>query len=189
MSSHHIVREKQEPALLILSLEGFEDELLGQLLEWSPTLITTPLTAEQVNSLGIKVDVIITDEPDTVVQSDVKVIAKGGQSATQAALVYLITAGYTSVNIILSEMVLNDLLAYADQINLVVFCRDQKIFPVRSGFSKWKPAGEEVVLLSRATNLITDGLTDNGDGKYLTQHDGFYLLNFDEPFAFVAEYI
>ena len=46
MSSHHIVREKQEPALLVLGLDDFPDELLGQLLEWSPTVIVTADTVE-----------------------------------------------------------------------------------------------------------------------------------------------
>ena len=56
MSSHHVVREKQEPALLVLGLDGFDDELLGQLLEWSPTVITTQQIAERLNAYGIKID-------------------------------------------------------------------------------------------------------------------------------------
>ena len=59
MSSQRIVRAKQEPALLILSLNNFGDEELGQLLEWSPTLIATPAVAEQLVVYGIKVDLII----------------------------------------------------------------------------------------------------------------------------------
>jgi len=55
MSSHHVVREKQEPALLVLGLGNFPDELLGQLLEWSPTVIATPQTAEELVVKGIKV--------------------------------------------------------------------------------------------------------------------------------------
>ncbi|RZK41505.1 MAG: thiamine pyrophosphokinase, partial [Pedobacter sp.] len=39
MSSHHIVREKQEPALYIHQLGNFDEEKLGQLLEWSPTVL------------------------------------------------------------------------------------------------------------------------------------------------------
>ncbi len=61
MSSHHIVREKQEPALLVLGLDSFSDELLGQLLEWSPTVIVTELTAERINAYGIKIDWIISN--------------------------------------------------------------------------------------------------------------------------------
>ncbi len=59
MSSHHIVREKQEPALIILSTQNFEEEYLGQLLEWSPTVIVAESIIEQVQSLGIKIDIIV----------------------------------------------------------------------------------------------------------------------------------
>lgn len=189
MSSHHIVREKQEPALLILSMDGFDDELLGQLLEWSPTVITTPETAEQINAFGIKVDLIITDKLDREIQSDLKVIPATGGSNVKTAIMHLIDAGYTSLNVITSKNILKEVLAYADLINVVIFCKDQKIFPVKSGFNKWKPAGEEVLLLSPATNLITEGLAINGEESYVTQRDGFYILQFDEAFVFVAEYI
>lgn len=51
MSSHHIVREKQEPALLIMDLNGFNDEHLGQLLEWNPTvLVNEPFMKQQILS-------------------------------------------------------------------------------------------------------------------------------------------
>jgi thiamine pyrophosphokinase len=63
MSSHHIVREKQEPALLVLSLTDFSFELLGQLLEWSPTLIAITETAIQLHENQIKVDWLIANEP------------------------------------------------------------------------------------------------------------------------------
>ncbi|MEB0250004.1 thiamine pyrophosphokinase, partial [Mucilaginibacter sp. 5B2] len=72
MSSHHIVREKQEPALLLLSLDNFSEELLGQLLEWSPTVIATPLIAEQMNSYEIKIDIIVADEIDKTLQSYIR---------------------------------------------------------------------------------------------------------------------
>ena len=39
MSSHHIVRERQEPALLITDVYSIDPELVGQLLEWSLSLI------------------------------------------------------------------------------------------------------------------------------------------------------
>jgi thiamine pyrophosphokinase len=61
MSSHHIVREKQEPALLVLGMDNFSDELLGQLLEWSPTVIATEIMAEKLNANGIKIDCVIVD--------------------------------------------------------------------------------------------------------------------------------
>jgi len=43
----------QEPALLILSLEGFEYENLGQILEWSPTVIVQQDIYELADSLSL----------------------------------------------------------------------------------------------------------------------------------------
>lgn len=86
MSSHHIVREKQEPALLVLGVDNFSEELLGQLLEWSPTVITTPHTAEKLDTFGIKVDWVITDGEEGVSQSDVKLMPAGDDTLTGAAL-------------------------------------------------------------------------------------------------------
>nr|WP_294944850.1 thiamine pyrophosphokinase [uncultured Mucilaginibacter sp.] len=187
MSSHHIVREKQEPALLALGLDTFDAELLGQLLEWSPTVITTPATAEQINTYGIKIDIIITDEAEPGMQSDVKLIPTGDSSAIDAALAYLIASGYGAVNIVADEFKLDDFLFYADKINLVLFCRDKKIFPVTSGFAKWKPAGERVELLSAATGLKPEGLDVLSESVYQTMKDGFYTLRFENAFLFIAE--
>ncbi|QEC77162.1 thiamine pyrophosphokinase [Mucilaginibacter ginsenosidivorax] len=188
MSSHHIVREKQEPALLVLGIDNFEEELLGQLLEWSPTVITTPDTAEKLNSFGIKIDWIITDDDGAVLaQSDVKLIAAGNSNITQAALNFLTVNNYPAVNVIADELELSDFLPYADKINLVIFNARQKIYPVISGFSKWKPAGEQIEVLSKTKALRFSGLKDNGENNYQTIADGFFSLQFEEPFLVIAE--
>jgi thiamine pyrophosphokinase len=188
MSSHHIVREKQEPALLVLGIDNFEEELLGQLLEWSPTVITTPDTAEKLNSFGIKIDWIVTDDDGAVfTQSDVRLIAAGNSNITQAALKFLTINNYPAVNVITDDLELSDFLPYADKINLVIFNARQKIYPVTSGFSKWKPADEQIELLSPTRALKYSGLLDKGQNRYQTTVDGFFTLNFDEPFLLIAE--
>src|SRR5258707_5421905 len=150
MSSHHIVREKQEPALLVLGLDNFPDELLGQLLEWSPTVINTSQTAEKLVVNGIKIDWIITDGDEDISQSDVKLMSCGDDNLTDAALKYLTNYEYQSVNIITDELKLKDYEHLADKIDLVIFNDHKKIYPVNPGFSKWKPAGEIIELLSPA---------------------------------------
>lgn len=187
MSSHHIVREKQEPALLVLGLDGFDDELLGQLLEWSPTVITTLLTAEKLNSYGIKIDWIITDGGDEIEQSDVKLMSANNHNMAEAALKYLTAYEYPSVNIVTDELTLSDYEPYAGQINIVIFNAGKKIFPVSPGFSKWKPAGDIVEILSDAKNLEITGLEEIGDCLYKTNSDGLFSLRFDGPFLFIAE--
>jgi thiamine pyrophosphokinase len=189
MSSHHIVREKQEPALLVLGLDNFPDELFGQLLEWSPTVIATADTAEILSSREIKIDRIIAEPPAAVSQSDVKLISAGEGNLTEAALKFLAENGYLSVNIITDELKLGDYEPFVDLINLVIFSDHQKIYAVTSGFSKWKPEGERIKLLSESKNLVTEGLHHTNGQQYKTSNDGFFSLRFDEPFLFVAEEI
>ena len=62
MSSHHIVRDEQEPALIILSLKSVESAILDELLEWSPTVILPDHLIEEAAVLGFKFDVVICEE-------------------------------------------------------------------------------------------------------------------------------
>ncbi len=189
MSSHHIVREKQEPALLVLGLDDFPHELLGQLLEWSPTVITTPQTAEKLVSFGIKIDWIITNGQGDVQQSDVKLMSFLDDNITEAALKFLASNEYPAVNIITDDLKLKDYEPFADKLDLVIFHQNKKIYPVDPGFNKWKPAGEIIELLSPATGFHFNGLKKIADHQYKTTHDGFFNLDFNEPFLFIAEYI
>jgi thiamine pyrophosphokinase len=187
MSSHHIVREKQEPALLVLGLDNFPFEVLGQLLEWSPTVIATEQSARALISNGIKVDWIITNNLNEYPQSDIKQIPSGSEKPVEAALKYLVTHSYPAVNIITNDFQLKDYLFFADKINLVIFHGEQRIYAVNSGFSKWKPAGEKIELLSQPHNLQYSGLEPLGRQSFKTMHDGFFTLRFDQSLIFVSE--
>lgn len=189
MSSHHIVREKQEPALLILGLDSFSDELLGQLLEWSPTVIVTPHTAEKVHAFGIKIDWVITDQHDPCLQSDIKLLPQGSDTEAGAAIKYLITHGYSAVNIITDTVQLKDYLFYIGKINMVIYHRNRKIYAISSGFSKWKPAGETIQMISEPIRLCIDGLEPLDNNQFKTVRDGFFSLQFLQPFLFIAEYL
>ncbi|MBW4888609.1 thiamine pyrophosphokinase [Mucilaginibacter sp. HMF5004] len=188
MSSHHIVREKQEPALLVLGLANFTDELLGQLLEWSPTVMVTADTAEQLNAMGIKVDVVIEGD-NAELQSDIKTIPAKGDSLAVAALQYLIGNKYPAVNIITDEFAVGDYLPYISNINIVIYHKGQKIYPVHNGFSKWKPAGETINVLNNTGRLNVTGLDPINESEYTTTHDGFFTLQFDAPFLLISESI
>lgn len=186
MSSHHVVREKQEPALLVLSMDNFSDELLGQLLEWSPTVIATELMAEKLHSEGIKIDWILTDgEPDF--QSDAKLLPLGGKGVVNAAMDFLTENGYPSVNIVTDVVDVADYQRYVNLINLVIYSGEEKIYPITSGFNKWKPAGEAIRVHSGSIDLQQDGLKQIGTNTYQTIADGMFSLRFNQPFIFIAE--
>lgn len=188
MSSHHIVREKQEPALLIISLEGFDHEHLGQILEWSPTVIVHEDIYELADSMAFKVDGVLTQNPNFHAQESTRIILTASDPL-EDALKYLVSESYPAVNIITGHFTLKDYALFVDDIDIVVFIGDKKIFPVRSGFSKWQPAGESLHLLHEVNNLNTSGLIMTEEHVFQTEKDGFYSFTFDQPFIFVAEKI
>jgi len=188
MSSHHIVREKQEPALLILSLEGFDYENLGQILEWSPTVIVMQEIYELADSLAFKIDAVITRDPHFNTQEDTRLIITD-IDPVEDAFKFLLGEHYSAVNVIASEFLLKDYALFVDYIDIVVFVAEKKIFPVRSGFSKWQPAGEQIKFLHEVHDLHTRGLKKLEDHVYETEKDGFYVLQFDQEFTFIAESI
>lgn len=62
MSSHHIVRDKQEPGVLILNWEKQTPELLEQLCQWSPIIIVHETCVGHFLDLGLKLNVVITGD-------------------------------------------------------------------------------------------------------------------------------
>lgn len=188
MSSHHVVREKQEPALLILDLEEFDHEILGQMLEWSPTVLVDERVYETVDSMGIKIDAVVSGGGSSFLQHLTKIIDSQA-SSLKAAIQFLIDEKYGAVNIMASEFILDDYLAFSAQINLVILTPHQRIFPVKSGFSKWKTADEEIKILSDTKNLVFSGLRRVDEHTFQTVAEGFYSFTFDEPFIFLAEKI
>ncbi len=120
MSSHHIVKEKQEPALYIHELGDFNEEYLGQLLEWSPTLIVNAAAYEKVNSLGLKIDIVVNQvENQSIFQESTKTIMGPGDDFN-TVLNYLISEKYSAVNVIVTDTKLIDLSYYIPLIDLGV---------------------------------------------------------------------
>ena len=186
MSSHHIIREKQEPALLIMSLEEFDHENLGQLLEWSPTVIVDETMFEAVDSLGIKIDGVVSKDLSYSSQPET-IVFHTADNPLQDALKYLTGEQYPAVNIITDSFFAKDYALYVDRIDIVVLTPYKKIFPIKPGFSKWQTAGEEVEVLLEANNLKVSGLIPITEHIFETEKEGFYTLTFDQSFTFIAE--
>jgi len=187
MSSHHIIREKQEPALLALGLNDFEDDQLGQLLEWSPTVIATTDTAENLISRAIKVDWIITGALTGPSQSDVKLLPADEDNLTGIALKFLVDNGYPSVNAVTDDLRLDEYEPFIQKLDIVIFHHRHKIYAIASGFSKWKAADETITLFTRPVNLASAGLIQTGETTWKTIADGFFSLRFDNLRLFIGE--
>jgi hypothetical protein len=60
MSSHHFVKEGQEPALLVV--DALADDYLMSMLEWSPLVLVVETAMPKVASWGIRVDAVFADK-------------------------------------------------------------------------------------------------------------------------------
>ncbi|WP_224995389.1 hypothetical protein [Cesiribacter sp. SM1] len=96
MSSHHIVRDEQEPALLLWQPGQLSFEQAGQLLEWSPRVVVHQPALQEALTWGIKLDAVCTapgDMPEVVAavehQQPVSILTLPGHNALQAVLQWL----------------------------------------------------------------------------------------------------
>ncbi|MGE6220033.1 thiamine pyrophosphokinase [Nubsella zeaxanthinifaciens] len=186
MSSHHIVKEKQEPALYIHELGSFNEEYLGQLLEWSPTVVVSAAAYEKVASLGIKIDVVVGDLALThELQENLKVIPQP-RKGLDDALEFLVKEQYPAVNVISEVSKFDDLTCYLPDINLVLFTERSKHYPVKNGFSVWKPAGT-VFLIDIIAYFEADNLRQEESGDFVVVEDGLVTFRFQVPYLFIGE--
>jgi len=191
MSSHHIVREKQEPALIIANGEACSMDLLEQLLEWSPLVIVLDGAVERVLDLGIKIDVLFGDFDGLSIPLDeikrrqypIEIIHAPDQEKTdlEKAIDYLISREFPAVNIVWATgrradhtlANITNLVKYREQIQVKMIDDYSVIFPLSplpNVFSKWYKAETPISLIpvGVAEGIETDNLTYPLYGESLT---------------------
>ena len=164
MSSHHIVRDDQEPALIIANGASCSTELLGQLLEWSPLVIVLDSAIERVFELGIKVDVLLGDfdrgfNPEYYLEQQypLEIVYKPNQDKTdlEKAFDYLIEKGHKAVNVIWATgkradhtiTNITSIVKFRNQLKIVLLDDHSKIFLLPNSFEKWYPKNTPISLI------------------------------------------
>jgi len=151
MSSHHIVRDAQEPALIIADTY-LSQEKIGQLLEWSPVVVVIQNCLEEVLIWDIKIDKIVCQ---TARYQDVYDISLHQQPLEiwqtaspnlidfiYLALQRLIQKGHEAVSIIWESFNPKDFLQYIEKVELITYQNYTKGYFVKKGiFKKWVTAG------------------------------------------------
>ncbi len=157
MSSHHIVRDDQEPALIIANGESCSAELLGQLLEWSPIVVVLDSAITRVLELGIKVDVLLGDfdrnfnaEKYKDSQYPIEIVYTPNQNKTdlEKAFDYLIEQKIPAVNVVWAtgrradHTITNvtNIIRYKEKLKIVILDDYSKIFQLPKKFQKWYPS-------------------------------------------------
>lgn len=164
MSSHHIVRDDQEPALIIANGASCSQELLGQLLEWSPLVIVLDSAIERVLELEIKVDVLLGDFDrgfDAAYYAEkqypIEIVHTPDQNKTdlEKAFDYLIQKGHKAANVVwgtgkrADHTITNitNIVKYRNQLKIVLLDDHSKIFLLPARFEKWYTANTPISLI------------------------------------------
>ena len=192
MSSHHFVRQQQTSALYILG-PCIRTDLLDQLLEWNPLVITTAEMAEWCRSVNIKIDVIIGGEQQNMADSPyvydnwttheiAEIQGKISEEGLASDLI-LIDPGVADTSELCRRMLEGK---YADT---TIYQDDKKFFKLSKGreLKKWMPAGSRFLLYPPEGAKVGGPLTCTAD-FYVLQTEGTVLIEAMDNIIFV-EYI
>ncbi len=154
MSSHHVIREGQEPPVLIMDAVAAENPLLPDLLEWSPVIIALPDAVPAILLQQIKIDILLCSPDDLsrwkqVFRERYPVTLIGMSAGDQLPGVLMgILEKYNS-GIIYAFTDSQENTALLSKLEKVVcFIRDQRWSWFRQGnFRKWMRKGDELEIV------------------------------------------
>lgn len=210
MSSHHIIRDKQEPALIIANGESCDPDLLGQLLEWSPLIVVLDSAIYRVLGLGIKVDVLLGDFDKDIdldlirkEQYPIEIVHIPDQENTdlEKAFDYLVEKGFPAVNVVWATgrradhtfTNITSVVKFRDKLKIVIVDDYSKIYLLPRSFEKWFAESTPVSLIpvGVVSGIKTEGLKYNLHHEQLTlgyrtgssneaEKDGFVKISHEE---------
>ncbi len=177
MSSHHIVRDNQEAALLIADGEACSVALMEELLEWSPFVIVLDGALARVLEWNIRVDVWLGDFDSGEALTEraqalgIERVHTPDQDFTdlQKGFEYLIGRGFHSVHVLWAggkrmDHYFNNIFtaaAWSQRLNIAFIDDHSRAFFVNESFQKWYPKGTSISLLPagcargvKTTNLV-----------------------------------
>jgi len=188
MSSHHFVKEGQEPALLVLEKSSIH--LATPLLEWVPLVMVVDYVLEDVLQWGIKIDVVLQAKlPLSVVeqlvvdQQPVEILSAEPDQVVSKGLQFFIDEGYEAVNVIGSsdDHVFQSIEQLANRLQVAIFTSDVKWSLITSGvFEKWMPADHSFQIRPGGA-FQTEGITQNGS-SWQTMSERMVSIKSEMPF-------
>ena len=188
MSSHHFVKEGQEPALIISEATVVPLEKIQELLEWSPTVIVIEPALQMVLSWGIKIDVAIVSASSVDSwkkalhqQGPLKLLSYSDEEPLTTAFYFLISTKQRSAHLVASwDKDLASLITpFQDRLSAVVMTGPLRWSFVTSGkFEKWLPENSSIEIFSLA----------KANEKLFTPEEGIFILEKSSPFWIGTEW-
>lgn len=207
MSSHHIVRDEQEPALILHHLSLQDTATIHPLLEWSPVVVCCQDSIDLYTSMNHKLDFALVGltqmekwKETLADQFPIRLIAVHGEDFLKTGLMVLSRDGHSAVNIVTSEEAVPEVVAMAElwaaQLNVVIFAGGKRhLFINANTYRKWLPAGSTIQLWSLGAaakwQVNAAGLgskeKEGTDLEITTHQDGYLEVSCSRPSFMVVE--
>jgi len=187
MSSHHFVKENQEPALLILDTESIPFEKLQELLEWSPTVIVIDICLEKVVGWGIKIDVVLAP-PERIQsltqtlhhQAPIQFILYGNKSEIIPRVIEFLESSYQrAINVVTNSLVDFEDLQITNLDSELFFDGKRWSFAKEGRFRKWYERGVQLYVYP---NSIQFSSFTGASNSLATENNGIVQLESIMPF-------
>lgn len=159
MSSHHFVKEGQEPALIVANGQSCSHELLTQIMEWCPYVVALDGAYTRLCELQVFPDLVVGDMdslrvPSTNRKTQFIQIDNQENTDLEKAIDYLVEKGYIDINVVWAtgkrlDHTLNNvvMLAKYPSIKIVIYDNYSKMFVIPKSFSKVYKKGDLISLV------------------------------------------
>jgi hypothetical protein len=189
VSSHHFVKEGQEPALFIL--EAFSLEAVEPLLEWAPLVIVSEKVVDDVMRWGIKIDVVVAErehigqlDRQLSDQGPVKFLDYTGDLMS-TVFEFLIDKNQSAVTIVSNshDDVIEASQLFGKNINISILTAAIRwSYIAVAHFKKWFPANSTLLIRGSAAVHLFDPSEKFISDRIVTRGDGIISLESSEGF-------
>lgn len=189
MSSHHIIRDEQEPPVLVFQLNNNWQEL-SEILGWSPILLIRPLLKETFELKQTKIDGYLYNDGEKREKINRHDLIYGNSQLPSELLRWIGERNCTAINIFcdfnITIELFNQLNGDVLKIPLIFFTESGKyIMKPNSIFKKWYPEKFKVDIFNDDIKY-TENLVQVEQG-YLVEKDGFVRVEIEGDLILIKE--
>ena len=190
MSSHHFVKEGQEPALFILHPSSLT--IIEPLLEWAPVVLVSDMVLDEVLKWKIKIDVLLfRNAADSYKeklsdQGPVEILQYTTfEHMLKVAFDFLIRHKSQGITLVMNATneVFDQLLKEHDKLSIVIITAETRWSAISSEFEKWLPK-DATLFVKQADSFVFNNELIGADGTnvFKTATDGTIHIKSDRPF-------
>ena len=190
MSSHHFVKEGQEPALFILEEISFHR--IEPLLEWVPLIMVSDGVVEEVTHWGIKIDVVLqhtqpVEKLESLVrdQYPLQILPCEKNKVITTGLEFFGQNKFTGVNIIsnMTDEICKSVEDYKNSFQVGIYSESEKWSFVSHGkFEKWMPEGATLLIKHAPGSSVRTENISKDEENWKISSGGMVKVRSNMPF-------